>query len=176
METLKGMFHWKSFPQAALFLWNRKLCKPSKPPACHCLHLFNANVKFLFQEICITCKLSLLIFIFIITVLPDLRVWPFSTQEWPAPNFSSQQHPWINLLNLNHIYWNNDNLTIHMWSLCHLQVQKCRKVGLDCLQTSWHRWQKLLHPPVYSRGLCSLHIAIPPPPPLHFTLGGEGHS
>lgn len=110
METLKGMFHWKSFPQAALFLWNRKLCKPSKPPACHCLHLFNANVKFLFQEICITCKLSLLIFIFIITVLPDLRVWPFSTQEWPAPKFSSQQYPWINLLNLNHSYWNNDNL------------------------------------------------------------------
>lgn len=110
METLKGMFHWKSFPQAALFLWNRKLCKPSKPPACHCLHLFNANVKFLFQEICITCKLSLLIFIFIITVLPDLRVWPFSTQEWPAPNFSSQKYPWINLLNLNHSYWNNDNL------------------------------------------------------------------
>lgn len=59
-----------------------------------------------------------------------------------------------------------------MWSLCHLQVQKCRKVGLDCLQTSWHRWQKLLHPPVYSRGLCSLHIAIPPPP--HFILPWEG--
>ena len=62
-----------------------------------------------------------------------------------------------------------------MWSLYHLQVQKCRNVGLDCLQTSWHWWKKLLHPPVYSRGLCSLHIAIPlSPPPPHFILPWEG--
>lgn len=110
METLKGMFHWKSNSHKQHCSYGTESSASLQNHLLAIVYIYLMQMlNFCFRKF-VSHASCLLIFIFIITVLPDLRVWPFSTQEWPAPNFSSQQHPWINLLNLNHIYWNNDNL------------------------------------------------------------------